>query len=127
MNYERLKKVLVSILSTESHGERANGVRSLRKMLDEEKHDVHWLVDHIKDPSIKLWPAPLLVQEEVVPWQFMVDYCADNHHRLSDREKDLVRSVWRGARRSDDWVPSRKQTSWLSGIYKRLKITEIPT
>lgn len=137
-NVRRLKKILLLALESDKDMERIAALDMAVRLLEADGKDAHWLVAQLdlieaqpKHPSrYANWsrshsPA---YQPEKAGWGAMLEYCSREPvlDRVGEREFDFIQSLVRQTRRyGRDWVPSPRQLNWLSGIYTRMKVTDI--
>lgn len=137
-NVRRLKKILLLAFESDKDMERIAALDMAKNLLAADKKDAHWLVAQLdlieaqpKHPSrFANWSrshSPTY-QPEKAGWGKMLEYCAREPvlARVDPREFDFIQSLVRQTRRyGRDWIPSPRQINWLTGIYTRMKVTDI--
>ena len=107
---DKLAKIL-GLLGSDHHGERAAAGAKAHELIRSLGLTWHEII------SPSLVPGPPRIQSWRSPesdWQRMAAFCHARWHRLSQRDRDFVRSMlnWRD--------PTEKQKDWLTSIYARL-------
>lgn len=138
MDTERLRRLLLVMLSSDQPGEIANAAAMVKKLLEKEKLDAHWLVDMLAGPLPKpkqtssaragRWPQPapqtLKRRFPELDWQQILLDVSSQRGILRQKEIEFVGSLLEQAtiktQSNPHWSPSAKQVAWLEGIYARL-------
>jgi hypothetical protein len=94
---------LIPLLGSDKSGEVVATAAAIGRVLETAGRDWHDLAAAV---------APTLEDD----WRATLAYCAKHADRLSDKERDFLRTLtyWRGE-------PSEKQLDWLEGIAARLR------
>jgi hypothetical protein len=116
---------LIRLLACDVDGEVLAAVRALGRALKASGCDFHDLASIVEAPS----PAPSARAEtdfrdrfggdddEIeLPWQLMVDTCANQLGRFTAKESQFLQTMkrWRG-------TPTSKQLNWLVALFERVR------
>jgi hypothetical protein len=111
---------MVLMLSSSRAGEVVAAAAAIERTLQAIGADWHDLVAQLTAPS-RSAPRPRSESRTSAgatdtPWREQFDYCLKRAEWLSDRERDLMKTLrsWRG-------TPTDKQLSWLASIHRRLQ------
>jgi hypothetical protein len=106
---DRLAKIC-GMLGSDHEGERAAAGAKAHELIRSLGLTWHDIIAPIvpAPPRIRSW------RSTESDWQKMAAFCHARWHRLSDRDREFVRSMlnWR--------EPSERQKDWLASIYARL-------
>lgn len=128
---ERLRKLLLVVLSSDQAGEAMAARDAVAKMLKKDGKDIHWLVAQVAGqppkpavPSVQHGAASPTPESEL--WWNVIVYCADHIDWLRPKEAVFIQSLMQQFVDStkDNWRPSPAQTKWLNDIYRRLLTLE---
>ena len=130
---ERLKKLLLVVLSSDQAGEAMAARDAVVKILKKDGKDVHWLAAHLAGlPPRKVLPehkpgtapptAPMNPATPNAHWTEKIVYCADRMDRLRSKEHEFIQSLMEQFITSEraNWHPTFAQEKWLDDIYMRL-------
>lgn len=120
----RMQKLLAVALSTTEPGEAHGAMQALRRVLEADGKDVHWLLSRLKLDAPK---APFvfgrMTQPDTPGWLDQMAYLEEDLSLLvlNGRELEFVISLRKQERSRERFSPSGRQLQWLESIYHRVK------
>jgi hypothetical protein len=121
----RMQKLLAVALSTTEAGECHGACQALRRVLEADGKDVHWLLTRLKLEPAKTAPFKLGpgTGPTVPDWTVILQYLSEDHSLLclQPRELEFIMSVKEQEGTRQYWQPTYRQLQWLESIYMRVR------
>ena len=129
LDMEKLRKLLLVVLSSDQAGEVMAASSAIAKALKRDGRDIHWLVKQVGQPQAPAPPpkaTPSTRTRWSAHWIEQLEYCLAHEGMLVRiKEADFIVSLGdQYVAHPPSWQPSVKQRDWLNAIYTKLKTLE---
>lgn len=133
IDMERLRKLLLVVLSSDQAGEVMSASAAIAKLLKKDGKDIHWLVAQAAGERPRMvpgtkpgtpYPKPTYYGAPTLHWLDKLVYCVAHVELLQHKQREFIMSLGLQLAEKKSWQPSVAQQSWLDDIYKKLKHLE---
>lgn len=118
IDMERLKKLLLVVLSSDQAGEVMAASAAIAKLLKKDAKDIHWLVASVAGQK-QTKPAASPPPQNAPSWAVKLAYCEDRYDYLTPRQQEFIGSLCEQRAERPGWQPSFAQKAWLNDIYSK--------